>query len=70
MVLKIKKQGEGHKHPETIKVKQIISKELTKRLNADIPKSFYAQVKTFAAKKDMSITDLVKVALKSYMENN
>jgi DNA replication initiation complex subunit (GINS family) len=70
MALKIKKSGDGHKHPDIEKITQVITKEPSKRLNADLPKSFYVQVKNFATEKDMSITDLVKVALKQYIENN
>lgn len=70
MALKIKKSGDGHKHPDIEKIAQVITKEPSKRLNADLPKSFYVQVKNFATEKDMSITDLVKVALKQYIENN
>ena len=70
MTLKIKKSGDGHKHPEIEKIVKVISKEPSKRLNADISKSFYVQVKKFATEKDISITELVKVALKEYIENN
>ncbi|MGD6739418.1 hypothetical protein ACP5PY_24995 [Photobacterium leiognathi subsp. mandapamensis] len=70
MALKIKKAGDGHKHPEVDKVAQVISKEPSKRLNANLPKSFYVQVKNFATEKDMTVTELVKLALRDYIQNN
>ncbi len=66
-MLKIKKSGEGHQHPQIDEVKKLITKEPTKRLNAELPKSFYLQVKNFAAENDMSITDLTKKALTDFM---
>ncbi|MBE8574138.1 hypothetical protein [Vibrio sp. OPT18] len=69
-MLKVKKIGEGHQHPKIDDVKKVLEKESVKRLNADLPKSFYLQVKNFANEKDKSITDIVKLALADYMKSN
>ncbi|WP_455291529.1 hypothetical protein [Vibrio parahaemolyticus] len=66
-MLKIKKTGEGHQHPQIDEVKKVIAKEPTKRLNAELPKSFYLWVKNFAAENDMSITELTKKALTEFI---
>lgn len=68
-MLKVKKKGDGHQHPSIDEVKKIIEKEQTKRLNADLPKSFYLKLKRFADENDKSITDVVKIALTEYMDN-
>lgn len=69
-MLKVKKSGEGHKNPNIEDVKKILQKEQVKRLNADLPKSFYLRVKVFANKKDKSITEIVKLSLTEYMDKN
>lgn len=69
-MLKIKKTGEGHQHPQIEEIQKVITKEATKRLNADLPKSFYLQVKNFAAENDMSITDLTKKALTEFISQS
>jgi len=66
-MLKVKKPGEGHQHPSATKVATVVSKEETTRLNANVPKSFYRQVKSYAAENDTNITDLVVAALDEYM---
>ncbi len=66
-MLKIKKSGEGHQHPQMNEMKKVITKEPTKRLNAEVPKSFYLLVKNFAAENDMSITELTKKALTEFI---
>ena len=67
MSLKVKKPGEGHQHPAAVKVATVVVKEETTRLNANVPKSFYRKVKTYAAEHDTNVTDLVIAALGEYM---
>ena len=69
-MLKVKKSGEGHQHPKIKEIQNVLGKESVKRLNADLPKSFYVQVKNFANEKDKSITEIVKLALTDYMDKN
>ncbi len=69
-MLKIKKSGEGHQHPQIDEMKKVITKEPTKRLNAELPKSFYLLVKNFAAENDMSITELTKKALTEFISKS
>jgi hypothetical protein len=66
-MLKVKKTGEGHMHPATDKVKAVLSKEDTRRINANVPKSFYLRIKKFAAENDTNITDMVVKSLDEYM---
>lgn len=67
MSLKVKKPGEGHRHPNTAKVTAVIEREETVRLNANVPRSFYRKVKGFAAEHDTNVTDLVISALNEYI---
>lgn len=43
------------------------TKEETKRLNAEIPKSLHNRLKIFAAEKETKITDVVIKALNEYL---
>lgn len=43
------------------------NKEATIRMNVNIPKSFYKQIKQHALNQDTTITDLVLIALKSHI---
>jgi hypothetical protein len=67
MSLKVKKSGEGHQHPAKEAVGNVLFKEETIRLNANVPKSFYREVKTYAVANDTNITDMVVAALREYM---
>lgn len=67
MKLKVKKSGEGHQHPAGQKVTEVLTKEETTRLNANVPKSFYREVKAYAVTNDTNITDLVVSAMREYM---
>ncbi|MEJ1338766.1 MAG: hypothetical protein RNU03_13050 [Candidatus Sedimenticola sp. (ex Thyasira tokunagai)] len=58
MRLKVKKSREGHQHPD---------KEGATRLNANVPISFYREVKIYAVANDTNITDMVVAALREYM---
>jgi len=69
MSLKIKKQGDGHQNPKVEEVKKVLMKEESVRLNANIPKSFYKELKQFSIDSDMSITQTVIEALTEYMNN-
>ena len=69
-MLKIKKSDVGHKHPKIDDVEKVLKKETTKRLNVDIPKSFYLQIKNFAVEHDMSLTEMTKQALTEFIKNN
>ncbi|MFA0079037.1 hypothetical protein AB4427_12995 [Vibrio artabrorum] len=69
-MLKIKKTGEGHRHPKTEEVSKVVNKEETKRLNADLPKTFYMRVKKYAMENDLSITEMTKLALTDYMDKH
>lgn len=42
-------------------------KEALVRLNINVPKSFYKQVKQSALDRDLSVTDMVKAAVTEYM---
>lgn len=42
-------------------------KESLVRLNINVPKSFYKQVKQSALDRDLSVTDMVKAAVSEYM---
>ncbi|MEJ1296738.1 MAG: plasmid partition protein ParG [Candidatus Sedimenticola sp. (ex Thyasira tokunagai)] len=67
MSLKVKKSGVGHQHPASDKVAAVLTKEETKRLNVNVPKSFYRKVKAYAVANDTNITDMVVAALYGYM---
>lgn len=43
------------------------TKEETKRLNAEIPKTLHNKLKIFAAERETKITDVVISALNEYM---
>lgn len=42
-------------------------KEALVRLNINVPKSFYKQVKQLALDRELSVTDMVKAAVSEYM---
>lgn len=46
------------------------TKEETKRLNAEIPKTLHNKLKVFAASRETKITDVVILALNEYMSKN
>ena len=46
------------------------TKEETKRLNAEIPKSLHHRLKMFAASKETKITEVVIKALNEYLSKN
>ena len=46
------------------------TKEETKRLNAEIPKTLHSKLKIFAAERETKITEVVIKALNEYMNKN
>lgn len=46
------------------------TKEETKRLNAEIPKTLHNKLKMFAVSRETKITDVVIEALNEYMSKN
>lgn len=67
MSLKVKKPGEGHRHPASEIVANAVTREETVRLNANVPKSLYRQVRLHAVMHDTTITSLVLEALNEYL---
>ncbi len=70
MTLKIKKAGEGHRHPAIEAVNNAVTREETARLNANVPKSFYREVRLFAARHDTTVTNVIMDALRAHISKN
>ena len=65
MTLKAKKTRRQREEKEAAITEA--TKEETKRLNAEIPKSLHNRLKMFAAEKETKITDVIINALNEYM---
>ena len=68
MVLKAKKTRRDR--PDKEKAIDEATKPDTKRLNAEIPRELHSQIKTFAARTETKITEVVISALREYLSKN
>lgn len=48
----------------------VATKEITVRMNVNIAKNFYKQIKKRALNEDITVTELVHRAIKEYMSKN
>ncbi len=68
MALQAKKTR--RKRQEKEKAISEATKEETKRLNAEIPKTLHNKLKMFAASRETKITDVVIKAINEYLSKN
>lgn len=64
-ILKAKKSKRTDEHM-TAALKEVV-KEPIKRLSVDIPVSFYKELKTLALREDRPLVELVRDALRKYV---